>query len=650
MAAPAAQSLFERGLASHQAGRLAEARACYEQALIMQPDHFDALHMLGLACAQSGELDRGVALMQRALALNPDAPAALTNLAWALSALGRFDEATDSGRQAIALAPGLVEAHVTLGIALVGAGRLEQAVASYGRAIALSPRYAAAYYNRANAQRDRGRLGEAMDDYAQAVALKPDFAEAWINRGAVLEQLNETMAALSSYEQAVALRPDLPEGHANRAKLLNELKRSEQALAAADRAIALRSGYVEAHNHRALALLDLRRLDEALAVSDRTIALDPGYPEAHNNRGIILFDLRRLDEAVACYERAIALRPDFAAAHLNRATALLSLGQLKLGFEAYRWRSKVRGFMPPLAGGWHEWEGEDLAGKSILIHGEQGFGDRLQFVRYAPLVAAKAARVTLATEPALAGLFRRSLPGIDVVTQIDPAADHDFQVALMDLPRLFGTTLETVPDETPYLAAGPLKVSHWAARLTDYSGLKIGLVWAGDTHANRPAGAAVDRRRSLRLAQFAPLASIEGVTFVSLQKGEPAAQASNPPAGMALLDFTAELQDFADTAALVANLDLVIAVDTAVAHLAGALGKPVWILSRYEGDWRWLNGREDSPWYPTARVFHQQATRAWDPVVARIAAELRLRPLRAARSPASRRPRPRSSRRPGSRG
>jgi len=622
MAAATAQSLFEQGFALHQAGRLGEASALYEQALLAEPDHFDIVHLLGLVCAQTGDMQRGAALMQRAVELNPNVPAAFSNLGWALGELGRFDEAIASCRRAIALAPGSVEAHANLGIALAAAGRLDEAVAGFDQTLALNPTYAAGFYNRANAQRDRGRFGEALDDYAEAVALKPDFVEAWINRGGVLERLGETMQALSHYDQATALRPGLPEAHGNRAKLLNELKRSDEALASAERAIALRPGFVEAHNHRALALLDLRRLDEALAVSDHAIALDGGYAEAHNSRGITLFDLRRLDKAIASYDRAIALRPDFAAAHLNRATSLLSLGELRAGFEAYRWRSKVRGFHPALAGGWPSWEGEDLAGKSILIHGEQGFGDRLQFVRYAPLVAARAARVTLATEPALVSLFRGSLPGLEVVAETPSEADFDFQVALMCLPRLFGTTLETIPASTPYLAADPAKVAQWATRLAGYAGLRVGLVWAGDTHAHRPAGAAVDRRRSLRLAQFAPLAGVAGVTFVSLQKGEPAAQALEPPPGMALLDFTDELRDFGDTAALTGSLDLVIAVDTAVAHLAGALAKPVWILSRYEGDWRWLNGREDSPWYPTARVFHQQATQAWDPVVARVAAAL----------------------------
>jgi hypothetical protein len=238
------------------------------------------------------------------------------------------------------------------------------------------------------------------------------------------------------------------------------------------------------------------------------------------------------------------------------------------------------------------------------------------------LIAATADRATLMTEPALETLFRRSFPGVDVVTTVESDAHFDGQVALMDLPYAMRTTLATIPAAVPYLVADDADAARWRDRLRAHGELKVGLVWAGDTHRGRPAGAAVDRRRSLRLAQFAPLAEVAGVTFFSLQKGEPAAQAASRPAGMRLVDWTSELHDFSDTAALVANLDLVIAVDTAVAHLAGALAKPVWILSRYEGDWRWLNGREDSPWYPTARVFHQRASGAWDEVVARVAAAL----------------------------
>ncbi|HLY78124.1 MAG TPA: tetratricopeptide repeat protein [Caulobacteraceae bacterium] len=588
MSAPSAQALFEEALAQHQAGRTETARALYEQALQADPEHFDALHLLGVITVQAGKAPAGVALIERAVRLNPTMAAAWSNLGWALAEARRPDDA----------------------------------VAAYDRALALDPAYAAGHFNRANTLRDRGDLAGALAGYDRALGLQPGFAQAWVNRGAVLDRLRRADEAAASFTKAVALQPEMAEAHANLAKALNDLKRSDEALASAERAIALTPASAAAHNHRALALYDLRRLEEALAVADQAIALDPDYPEAHNSRAITLFDLRRLDEAIASCERALAIRPDFAPAHLNRATSLLSLGDLARGFDEYRWRWRVNGFQPAIARLRPAWEGQDLTGKSILVWGEQGFGDHLQFCRYVPLVATMAQRTAFATEPALLTLFQRSFPGVDVTTGVPDEAAFDLQVALMDLPHAFETTLETIPASIPYLAADPADVARWAARLAGERGRKVGLVWAGDTHAGRAAGAAVDRRRSLRLAQFAPLARVEGVIFVSLQKGEPAAQAAEPPQGLALIDQTGDLRDFSDTAALIETLDLVIAVDTAVAHLAGALGKPVWILSRYEGDWRWLNGREDSPWYPTARLFHQRAGGAWDDVVERVTAAL----------------------------
>ena len=617
----AADTLFQQGLAAHQAGRVGEARDRYERALAVDARHFDALHHLGLILTAAGDPGGGVALMQRAAVANPSVAGLHSNLGWALTEAHRFDDAIAACQRAIALDPALVEAHANLGSALLRLRRCDEAVASYDRALALNPRYAAGHYNRANALRDRGDLDTALSAYDAALALQPSFVEAWINRGAVLERQRRLDEALLSFDRAIALRGDLALAHANRAKVLNDLKRSDEALASADRAIAAQPSFAVAHNDRALALYDLRRLDEALAACERAIALDPDYPEAHNSRAITLFDLRRLDEAIASCDRALALRPDFPAAHLNRATSLLSLGELKPGFEEYRWRWRVNGFQPTVATLWAAWEGEPLAGKSVLIYGEQGFGDHLQFSRYVPQVSALAERVVFVTEPALASLFARSYPGVDIVTAA-PDEAFDYQAALMDLPRGFGTSLETVPAQIPYLVADAAAVTVWAERLHDFAGLKVGLVWAGDTHRGRPAGAAVDRRRSLRLDQFAPLAAVGGVTFVSLQKGEPAAQASTPPPGLRLIDLTADLGDFSDTAALIETLDLVIACDTAVAHLAGALAKPVWILSRYEGDWRWLDRRQDSPWYPTARLFHQRTSGDWDEVVARVAAEL----------------------------
>ncbi|HEY2708552.1 MAG TPA: tetratricopeptide repeat protein [Caulobacteraceae bacterium] len=615
-------SPFDQGLALHQAGRLDEAQLCYEQQLAIQPDHLDARHLLGAISLQAGRFEEGVAAIERALEIGPPNAMALSNLGMGLIELRRFEEAAEASRQALQLDPANVGAHTNLGNALMGLGDGEAAIASYEAGLAAGPGYAAGYYNLGAALSALGRLDEALSNFDWALALNPDLIEAHINRGGMLDRLGRPSEALVSFDAAIQRRPSMPEAHANRAKVLNDLKRSDEALASAERAIELRDGYTEAYNHRALALLDLRLLDEALAACDATVALDPTFASARNNRGITLFDHGRLPEALVCYDEALALDPDFCIAHLNRAASLLALGDLKHGFQEYDWRWNVPGSDTRSAGPWPEWRGEDLAGKTILIHGEQGFGDRLQFSRFAPMVAATGAVVTLKTEPGLVTLFKRSMPELEVVARLPPDAAYDVQVPLMSLPKLFGTTLETVPSATPYLVADLDKTALWSERLAGGGGLKVGLVWAGDGHRAFPTLAATDRRRSIALARYAPLAGVEGITFVSLQKGEPATQAVDPPAGMALVDLTADLRDFDDTAALIANLDLVISVDTAVAHLAGALGKPVWILSRFAGCWRWLDGREDSPWYPTARLFHQHAPGDWDEVMTRVSAAL----------------------------
>ena len=613
---------FDEGLALHQAGQVAEARRAYEAVLARDPRHFDALHLLGVACVQSGEAERGAALIARAIAVSPDVAAAYVNLAMALNALGRFEAAVQSCERALALDPVSAGAHSNRGNALMALGRVPDALADYDRVIALMPDYAEGHYNRGNALRELRRLGAALASYEAAIALRPTYVEAMNNRAGVLAALGRALDALAAYDDAIAVGPGSVEAHANRAKILNDLWRSESALTASEQAIALAPDHADAHNNRAIALHALGRTEDALAVWARVIALQPGHAKAHNNIGMALQTLRRPAEAVAAYDRALALAPDFAEAHLNRASSLLALGDLSRGFEEYRWRwtapdgPRLKRRLPcPL------WEGEGLAGKAILVHCEQGYGDTLQFIRFAPRLARTAARVTVLAEPPLISLLR-SIPDIEVTDRVTGEAAYDFQTPLLCAPRLLGTTLETIPAETPYLFADAGKAAAWAERLGDDGGLRVGLVWAGGTRNDAPSLHAIDRRRSVRLQQFAPLGEIAGVRFFSLQKDGPAAQARQPPAGLDLTDWTHELRDFADTAALVAGLDLVISVDTSVAHLAGALGKPVWVLSRFDGCWRWLNGREDSPWYPTARVFHQRAPGDWDEVMDRVAGEL----------------------------
>jgi tetratricopeptide (TPR) repeat protein len=508
------------------------------------------------------------------------------------------------------------------GNALLALGHAGEALAAYDAALALRPADPAGQYNRANALRELGRLEAAVAGYDAALALSPGYGEALTNRGAVLARLERLAPALASLEAALAAQPTA-EAHRNRAAVLARMRRLGEAIAGYDAALAIDPANAEAHNGRAGALNDLHRPAEALAATDRAIALEPTLADAHNNRGIALYDLRRIAEALASYDRAVELAPDSAEAHLNRALARLLSGDVAGGFEEYRWRWRAPG-----AQSWRpqlplpDWEGEDLAGKRLVVYAEQGYGDTLQFVRLVPRLLARGADLTLLVEPALVRLLVASLPGVAVVDRLPSGARFDVKAAMLCLPRLMGVTLESISGTTPYLVADPAAADAWAARLAALPGRKVGLVWAGASRRHNPAAAAIDARRSLRLAQLQPLAAAPGVTFVSLQIGEPAAEAATPPGGMRLVDWTGEIGDFADTAALAANLDLVITVDTSVAHLAGALGRPVWILSRYDGCWRWLQDREDSPWYPTARLFRQPAPGAWDDVIASAAKAL----------------------------
>ena len=618
--APSQRQLFEHGVAAHRAGRLAEACAVYQSILAQAPDDFDALHMLGLAVVQAGDPAQGVRLIEQAIARDPGVAVAYINLSMAQEALGRYGEALASAERAIVLGAASPDAHLNRGNALLALGRAQEALAAYEYACALQPGDPRGPYNCARSLRVLGRFEDALAGYDAAIALWPGFYEAVSNRAEVLSRLGRLDAALAGMDTALALRPSA-EAHRNRGAMLTQLRRLDEAMAAYDVALALDPANAQAHGDRANVLNDLGRATEALAAADRALALSPERADSHNSRGVALYSLGRLEPALASYERALALAPDFPEAHLNRALAWLRTGDLAAGFEEYRWRWRHReAERPPIR--CPEWEGESLAGKRLVVWAEQGYGDTLQFIRFVPQLVDLGARVTVLVDKPLRPLITASLPGVEVVDWLPGDADFDAQVAMLCLPRLLGVTLQTIPAPIPYLAVDADAAAAWAARLAALPGRKVGLVWAGAARRHNPSASAVDARRSLRLSQLAPLAAAPGVQFISLQIGEPAAEIADAPSGLRLVDWTAEIGDFADTAALVAGLDLVITVDTSVAHLVGALGRPVWILSRFDGCWRWLQDRDDSPWYPTARLFRQPSPGAWGPVIASLAAAL----------------------------
>ena len=457
----------------------------------------------------------------------------------------------------------------------------------------------------------RGRSVEALRLIDQALAANARSADALLNRANVLFGMKKFADALVGYEKALALRPDDPNILSNRGNTLCELARPADALASFDRALKPRPDDPDILSNRGNALLILNRTAEALASYDRSLALRPRDAQTLINRGNALTDLRRPDDALSSYDRAIALAPDHAEAHWNRSLLLLARGDFARGFAEYEWRKRRAGwtdrrdFTQPLWLG-----GGDIAGKIILLHAEQGYGDTIQFVRYAPLVAARGAKVVLELQASVKPL----LSGMDGVSAVIGRGEmlpaFDLHCPLMSLPSAFKTTLDTIPATTPYLYAPPDRIETWRSRLP--GGRKAGVAWSGSpTHKN-------DHNRSIALRKLAPLLACKDIQFVSLQRdlrdGDAAILQDSPN----VLSLGADLRDFADTAAVISLLDLVISVDTGVAHLAGALEKPVWILLPFNAEWRWLEDRDDSPWYASARLFRQPKVDDWESVVTRV--------------------------------
>jgi Tfp pilus assembly protein PilF len=449
------------------------------------------------------------------------------------------------------------------------------------------------------------------------LAVKADYFDALHLIAVVSARRQRFDEALASYDRALAVRPDYAEALSNRGVTLHELKRFDEALASYDRALAVRPDYAEALSNRGVTLHDLKRFDEALASYDRALAVGPDYAEALSNRGVTLRALKRFDEALASYERALALRPDYAQAHWNKSLLQLLTGDFDSGWREHEWRWKNESlglvkpnFAQPL------WLGEnEIKDKTILLHGEQGFGDTIQFCRYVPLVTARGARVLLGVQAPLLGLMASFADVAQVISEKDKLPHFDLHCPLASLPLAFGTRIESIPANVPYLTASPESIRSQTFTPGSKGDLKIGLAWSGrPEHKN-------DANRSINLRSLLPLLDVKA-NFVSLQKDVRANDAAVLKCRSDLVHFADELKTFSDTAGVISKLDLVISVDTSVAHLAGALAKPVWILLPFVSDWRWLLDREDSPWYPTARLFRQTAPGDWSDVISRVADEL----------------------------
>lgn len=468
-------------------------------------------------------------------------------------------------------------------------------------------------FNLAIGHQNAGRLAEAAAAYGDCLRLNPALAEAWCNLGTVLQGRNRPDPAAACLARALALLPQAAVAYANLGSAERARGRPEAAAAALRRSLIVDPDYAKAAAGLGLALQDGDRLADAARCFRRAVVLAPGFGQAHNSLGTLQFRRRALGEAAACFRRAITVDPRQAGAHINLGAALLARGDLAQGFREQEWRWLI----PEMKGGpggcgAPRWRGEAGQGRSLLITAEQGLGDSLQFCRFAPAAAARGWRVVVAVQPPLVRLLR-TLPGVaEVIAWSDRGPPCDAHCPMMSLPLALDARLDSLPS-APYLRTD---AAPWRRRLARAGRPLIGLVWAGAARPD-PLGKAVDRRRSMPPQELAPLFAIPDLTFVSLQKGGPPA-----PEHFPLLDHMAEMEDFADSAALVGALDLVISVDTSMVHLAGALGRPVWLLDRFDACWRWLDRRDDSPWYPTLRIFRQTAPGDWAGVIARVAAAL----------------------------
>jgi tetratricopeptide (TPR) repeat protein len=581
------QSIFDQALAFHRAGLLAEAEQLYRRVLDLQPGSFDCQHLLGVISYQRGDCLAAVRQIDAALKINSRVADAHLNRGNALKKLKRFDEA----------------------------------LASYDKAIALKGEPDAVLLNcRGSVLRDLGRLDEALGDLDLAISLAPNLVEALNNRGNVLQDMGRLDEALADYDRAIALKPDNADAFSNRGNLHHLLGHDDLAILDYEKAIALKSDYAEAFYNHGTILYELGRFEAALTPLASAIALRPDYAKAIYNHGATLMALGRIDEALAAFARALAVQPDYPEPAWNRGLCHLLTGRWREGWPDYerRWQTTQT---PPV---WHtcgrpQWTGrEDIRGRTVLLHSEQGHGDTIMAVRFVRRVIAMGARVIIDAPAAMLPLLAQ-IDGVTLTRPDEPAPAFDFYCPLMSLPRALDVTLENLQADVSYLAAPAAHLEKWRERLQRSQGLKVGINWAGNPAFRH------DKMRSIGLARMLPLLAQSGVEFFALQKDLRDGDAEILRSERRIIPLGGQIESFADTAAIISQLDLVISSDASVVHLAGALGKPVWILLQHVPDWRWLFDRDDSPWYPTARLFRQTEPGDWSGVIRRAAIALELR-------------------------
>lgn len=564
------------------------------------------LHAEGTALAASGDNRAAAETLVRAARAAPGDANIYSDLGVVYRRLGQVSRSIAAYRRAVAMVPGHAGAWFNLGNALRDGGRAEEAASAYRRAIAADPTSATAYTNLGLVLTDLGRADEAIEVLERGLLVDPGQADIHNNLGNALRARGEAEPAAAAYRRAIRVKPDDARAHVNLGIALREMGHVEEAFEAYTRALEIDPGWPEAHNSLGVGLREQGRADEAVACYRRALDADPGYADGWANLGVALVDLGDLEGAIDAFDHAVTLAPTSALSHWNRSLALLSAGRLREGWGEFEWRWRKADFTSPKRNfAQPQWDGAPRPAATILVHAEQGLGDTLHFIRYVPRVAARVGTVVVECQPEVRALVA-AIPGTErVATTGEPLPAFDVHAPLLSLPGLFATGLETIPAEVPYLRPPPAGCAAIGG-----DGFKVGIAWAGSPgHRN-------DHNRSVALERFAPLLRRPDCRFYSLQVGAGREQIAEGGFEDRIIDLGAGFGDFADTAAAVAALDLVISVDTAVVHLAGALARPVWTLLPFAPDWRWLRDRDDCPWYPTMRLFRQARPGDWDAVFA----------------------------------
>ena len=656
-----------RALELHQKGDFEQALAILEGFLTLQPNHFDCLSFLGAINTHINRPSRAAEFHKRALQIQPANAQIYFNLSVNCEQQGNLDEASQYLLEAIRLKQDYPEALFNLGLIQTRLGLTQQAITSLNAALEINPNISQAYGALGNIYKDSANFPDAIKSYTQALEINPNLYEAAFNLGQIYLSQKLPKLAMDTFERALQIDSSRTEAkescvkaflaayeevmskqlfleaillaknmarldptnalvHHNLGMALEAKNDLSEALSAYDEALKFKPDSAETYSNKGNTLQKLGRFQESIDSLQKAVEIRPNYAVAFSNLGLSYSLFRKFDLAQSCLKKAIELDPNFLAGHLNLALALLTVGDYENGFKEYEFRKTLpqltRTSVPKT-----NWQGsESLRGKTIFLYHEQGMGDSLQFSRYIPLIKELGANIILEVPQGLVTLFK-SLHEIDKVIALgDLIPDYDFSCSLMSLPLAFKTNLSTIPSKFPYLKVDTEKYEYWHQKLKAVTQKKIGLVWSGGFRPNQPELWAVNERRNIPLELISKL-NIPGIFFVSLQKGEPAetelklAKTQIWPEDNLYL-AAPELNDFSDTAGLIKNLDLIISVDTSTAHLAGALGKPVWLLNRFDSCWRWLENTTYSPWYPSFTLFNQTEVGAWDEVIQRVKSSL----------------------------